>query len=62
MIDLIYTEIKAMFTLTGATPETAAVLELAAIVVSVVLVCAVLYFAYKLVAGLIRLIFYGWRS
>lgn len=61
MIDLIYNEIKAMFTLTGATPETAAVLELVALVVSIFLVCAVLYFAYKLIAGIIRMIFWGNR-
>lgn len=61
MMDLIYNEIKELFALTGASPETAALLELAAIVVSIFLVCAVLYFAYKLIAGLIKLIFYGWR-
>ncbi len=62
MIDLIYNEIKALFTLTGATSETADLLELVAIIVSIFLVCAVLYFAYKLVAGLFKLIFYGWRQ
>lgn len=61
MMDLIYNEIKELFSLTGASPETAALLDLAAIVVSIFLVCAVLYFAYKLIAGLIKLIFYGWR-
>lgn len=62
MIDLIYEEISAMFTLTGASAETAALLELVSIIVSIILVCAVLYFAYKLIAGLIMMIFHGWRS
>ena len=61
MIDLIYEEIKRMFTLTGASPETAALLELVSLIVSIFLVCAVLYFAYKLVASIIMAIFHGWR-
>lgn len=61
MIDLIYNEVKDIFTLTGASAETAALLELVAIIVSIFLVCAVLWFAYKLIAALIRLIAGGWR-
>lgn len=61
MIDLIYNEVKGFFTLTGATPETAALLELVAVIVSIFLVCAVLYFAYKFIAALIRLIAGGFR-
>ncbi len=61
MIDLIYTEILAMFTLTDASAETAAFLQLVALAVSIFLVCAVLYFAYKLIAGIVRAIFNGWK-
>ena len=61
MINQIYNEIKTMFTLTDATAETAALLELVSIIVSIFLVCAVLYLAYKLIAGFIRMIFYGWK-
>lgn len=61
MIDLIYEEIFELFNLTGASPETAAMLELVALSVSVFLVCAVLYFAYKLIVCLVRMIFTGWK-
>lgn len=57
MMEFLYPEIKALFNLSTATPETAVFLDLVALTVSIIIIAALLLFAFKMIGSIIMMIF-----
>lgn len=57
MMEFLYPEIKALFNLSTTTPETAAFLDLVALSVSIIIIAALLLFAFKMIGSIIMMIF-----
>lgn len=57
MMEFLYPEIKALFNLSTANPETAAFLDLVALSVSIIIIAALLLFAFKMIGSIIMMIF-----
>jgi hypothetical protein len=57
MMEFLYPEIQKLFSLSTASPETAAFLELVALSVSITIIAALLLFAFKMVGSIIMMVF-----
>ena len=57
MMEFLYPEIKSLFSLSTANPETAAFLDLVALTVSIIIIAALLLFAFKMIGSIIMMIF-----